>query len=291
MKSRASIRPENLTITVRKVEQDYLGAMKQSRFWHSEGATATHFLNALQATFPEGERFFIEAARDGVKQLKGRGTLGRQLEADYERFLRQEGAHSVQHARWTSALVATGYRYMKVYDAQLRALRRWLRGHFSAGTRLGMTAAAEHYTATLAHLMAHGSKTLLPGMARPFQTLMLYHAMEEVEHKAVCYDLYQALSGSYPRRVLTFLFITLELWISVLLRNRYLLRVDGLEDRAHRAGMRSFYWGKRGLFRTIWPRIRAYLRPSFHPWQTDERETMERTFGGLRRKLGIPGFA
>ncbi len=290
MNRRGAGTPQNLTITVRRVDLDYLAPMRENRFWHRDGPIATHFLNALQAIFPEGERFFIEAARDGVKRLKSRATLPQRLERDCQRFLQQEGAHSLQHTRWNAALVSTGYRHMERYDAQMRWLRRWLREHLPASTRLGMTAAAEHYTATLAHLLVHGRKRLLPGMARPFQTLLLYHAMEEVEHKAVCYDLYQAVSGSYPRRVLTFLFITLDIWINVYLRNRYLLWVDGLADRKHRGGMRGFYWGRQGLFRTIRPRIRAYLSPSFHPWQTDERGEMERAYGAMRRELGIPAF-
>jgi uncharacterized protein len=290
MRDHAPHRPKDLTITVRRLDEDYLAALRRNRFWHRNGPTTTHFFNALQATFPEGERFFIESARDGVRRLRSRGTLDGQLEKDYDGFLKQEAAHSMQHTRWNRALAATGYPYMESYDEGLRSFRRWLRRRFSVSTRLAMTAAAEHYTATLAYLLLHGGTSLLPGMRRPFQALLLYHAMEEVEHKAVCYDLYQALSGSYLRRVLTFLFITLDLWVNVHTRNRYLLWVDGLEDREHRRRNRAFYWGSPGLIRTMLPRLRDYFRPSFHPWQTDERAEIERTFGALRRELGIPAF-
>jgi uncharacterized protein len=77
----------------------------------------------------------------------------------------------------------------------------------------------------------------------------------------------------------------------VYLRNRYLLWMDGLRNSPEqRRGMRGFYWGREGLFRIIWPRVRAYLRPSFHPWQTDERVELEQRFGSLRRDLGIRAF-
>ena len=151
----------------------------------------------------------------------------------------------MQHGRWTRALVSIGYPYLRTYDEALRSFRRWLRRRFSVSTRLGMTAAAEHYTATLAYLLLRSRSSLLPGMTGPFQALLLYHAMEEVEHKAVCYDLYQAVSGSYVRRVLTFLFITLDLWANVYVRNRYLLWVDGLDDREHDSRFRRRQRGHR----------------------------------------------
>jgi predicted metal-dependent hydrolase len=170
------------------------------------------------------------------------------------------------------------------------AHRRWFRRHLSARTRLGMTAAAEHYTASLAYLMVYGTTSLLNGMGRPYQDLLLYHAMEEVEHKAVCYDLYQALSGSYPRRALTFLFISFYVWLNIYLRNRYLLSADGLWGGRRSRDARSFYWGNRGVLRLLLPRMRQYLRRSFHPWQSDERLDFERTFGELRESLGIAPF-
>ena len=38
--------------------------MRRQQYWLANDPVLTHFFNALQATFPEGERFFIDSARD-----------------------------------------------------------------------------------------------------------------------------------------------------------------------------------------------------------------------------------
>ena len=32
-----------------------------------------------------------------------------------------------------------------------------------------------------------------------------------------------------------------------------------------------FVWSRGGLWRAIWPELKAYYRRDFHPWQTDNR--------------------
>ena len=47
-------RPGNLTITPRRPEYDVAKAMRENRYWQGGDPVLTHFVNALQATFPEG---------------------------------------------------------------------------------------------------------------------------------------------------------------------------------------------------------------------------------------------
>ena len=46
--------PPDLRIVVRDIDYDYLAPLRENRFWHRNGPGTTHFLNALQAIFPEG---------------------------------------------------------------------------------------------------------------------------------------------------------------------------------------------------------------------------------------------
>ena len=179
---------------------------------------------------------------------------------------------------------------MPEYDKRMHRLNQWFDTHLSLGTRLAIVAASEHYTACLSHLMIHGLSSLFWDMTPPFQNLLLYHVMEEVEHKAVCFDIYQECSGSYPRRLLGFFLGTLAIWVNAYACNRYLLRVDGKLDREHSGDLSLLFFGPGGVVRVLWPLVRAYLRPSFHPWQWDERVRFEGEFGDIRTKLGIEPF-
>jgi predicted metal-dependent hydrolase len=290
MTNPASRRPDDLHITARKLTFDYEDPMRRNRYWHNQDPVVTHFINALQATFPEGERFFIDAARDGETILLEKHAMEERLRQDLRLFIRQEALHGQQHRQWTQALILEGYEHMADYDDQMRRLRIWFRKHFSTRTRLSMTAAAEHYTASIAYVLCYVKPELLTESQPPFRDVLLYHAMEELEHKSVCYDLYRNLSGNYLGRLLGMLFVTFDLAIHVFVRHRYLLKRDGLWDRVHRRAVRRFFLGDQGLLKGIWPRIRSYLKPSFHPWQTDEREEFERMFGHLRSQAGIPPF-
>ena len=194
------------------------------------------------------------------------------------------------HDKWTKALAAVGYQQMDTYTMLLHRFRTWARSHLDKMTRLSITIGAEQYTASMTRLFACDRPDLVFASAPLFQKIFLYHTMEELEHKSVCYDLYQKYHGGYLRRMLGMGFISYYIWMNVLRRHRYLLRHDGMWDRPHRREFWVFYLGKKGLMRALLPRILEYMRPSFHPWQSDERTLFEDKFGTLSTELGIPGF-
>ena len=57
----ASVTPADLTITPR--DRRFAREAKPGRWWHGGDPFATAFYNALSATFPKGEAFFVESVR------------------------------------------------------------------------------------------------------------------------------------------------------------------------------------------------------------------------------------
>ena len=284
------LRPSNLHIIVRKPTYDYQTPLRSHRYWLNDDPIGTHFINALQSTFPDGELFFIHAAVDGARILRQHGNLGDQMEQDLKSFQQQEAHHSQQHRLWTEALVQLGYNNLALYNKELHGLGAWFRKHISAKWRLSITAAAEHYTASLAYLFTHVNQDLLTKGDAPFNTLLLYHAMEEIEHKSVCFDLSQTLSRSYLLRILGFVFTTLDLIVNIYMRMSYLLKKDGLWGWKYRVKVWKYFLGHNGLLKGLFPRAIQYLSPSFHPWMTDERRGIEHFFGNLIMKNQIEPF-
>ena len=88
---------------------------------------------------------------------------------------------------------------------------------------------------------------LVEQAAEPFRQLLVYHALEEVEHKAVCFDLYQQADGSYWKRTATMAFVTVDLLLRLHNRMRYLLQQDGLWNAENRRATRQLLWGKQGV--------------------------------------------
>ncbi len=283
-------RPENLHIINRKMDFDFNASLSNDRYWNDNNAVSSHFINALQDTFPEGERFFMDAAREGAEILRQKGLLDQQLEQDLHAFLTQEASHSWLHSKWTQALIKTGYSRLSDYGDHLHKVHLWLNRHMSVKMRLSITSAAEHYTASIAYMLIHIKPGLITRSTSPFKDMLLYHAMEELEHKSVCFDLYQKLSGNYPLRLFGLLFATFDLSILIFTRFRYLMKKDGLWNTGHRKLARQYLFSNKGLIRSMWPRIKSYMRLSFHPWQTDDRLEMEDAFGNNIGKSGIIPF-
>jgi hypothetical protein len=232
------------------------------KHWADGNPLASHMFNALNLTFPDGERFFIRAVQDHLAELED-PDLARQARA----FAGQEAVHGREHERYFEILRGQGYQI----DGFLRRFRRFAKiiGRMPRSLRLAMTAGAEHYTATLGHFAVANAETrkFHPTM----QALVIWHATEEVEHKAVAYDVMQAAGISYPTRLLGYVLATVSLLTWAAIGARMLLRQDGIsraEVRALRAGLAQGTDPE--LIEHTRRQLRAYLRRDFHPNDVDD---------------------
>lgn len=273
-------RPENLTITARSPAFDLLPMMRAKRYWLGGDPVRTHFTNAIQAVFPEGERFFIESAKD-VSSALSDDDMPADLKADLRAFIQQEARHGNAHTHWTDALVEIGYERMPEYDARLQEMREWSRENISSMRRLALTAALEHMTASLASLLLYKRPELLEDAARPARDVLAWHALEECEHKAVCFDLYQQAGGGYFMRCRALVLAITDLFLNVHARHRYLLEADGLWNWQTRLRVYKDVWGPTGIMGGMYGTLLRYLKPGFHPWDTDERADFRAHYGDL----------
>jgi predicted metal-dependent hydrolase len=240
------------------------------RYWFGGDPFTTHFFNAISSTFPEGERFFIRSVRHFADTIEDEA-----LRRDLAGFVGQEGRHSREHDHHVSLLLAQGYGGIHRLNGILRGVTGWLSRH-APRLSLALTTAIEHVTATSAHhLLAHPDVWTGP-MDPAMQRLWRWHAIEETEHKAVAFDVYQHAVGSVWLRRLAMADATLGFLGEVFVRHTYLL----IKDRQFRPGVlaRGFrvLFGRGGFIRTIWPMLTAFWRRDFHPWQNDNRDLLAR---------------
>ena len=142
-----------------------------------------HLLTALSATFPAGERFFIDSMRSVRDQV-----TDEQLQEQISAFIGQEAMHSQTHAQLNKALNAADYN-LEAFHQYIINSTNSLRA-CSLRRQLGTTVAFEHFTAMISgYLLEHSA--LLQGLDENMQQLWLWHAVEEIEHKNVAFDVYQ----------------------------------------------------------------------------------------------------
>jgi uncharacterized protein len=234
------------------------------RYWMNDDPFMTHFMNALSLIFPPGERMFMDAVRAVQQRVKDPATL-----ADIKGFLAQEAIHSREHADLNTALEKMGYPARQLESSLRAAIQGTNPGE---KWRLAETAGLEHLTAILGHKLL--SQPHLRELFHPdVLPMWMWHAVEEMEHKGVAFDVYQEVFGGYSLRAVTLVVGTLGLFITAHAYQYQFLRKDGL---AHKPSvwLKGLWkmWGKDGLLLDLVPVWLDYFRPDFHPWQNDDSQ-------------------
>jgi predicted metal-dependent hydrolase len=148
-----------------------------------------------------------------------------------------------------------------------------LRKYLPKSATLADTAAAEHMTAIMAHSFFERKEVLEQADPR-MRAMFAWHAMEEIEHKAVAFDVMQKIAKvGYFRRIFAMLVVTLGFNIHSLLITRYMLHVDGIRGwRRVKMMAKGMWWLYKpgGLYLSILGHYIQYFKPGFHPWQTGQ---------------------
>lgn len=235
------------------------------KYWLGGDAFKTRFCDAMSTIFPEGERFFIACVRDFRDQV-----TDPQLRDEIKHFIRQEGQHGIVHAQFNAHLSKQGIRV-----ARLEGVMKWwlfdvLRKYLPKKHTLALTVASEHLTSIMAEALF--TRKAVMGAADPRMFAMYaWHAMEEMEHKAVAFDVMQKVAKvGYLRRVLALVETTLAFNFNVLSFTNAMLRRDGF-SRWQRVKLFAkglgWVYGPGGMFMGCWRSYLRYFKPGFHPWQ------------------------
>ena len=232
--------------------------------WNGGDAFRTAFFNALSMSFPVGEQYFIDAIRATLQALPE--TQRARFAADVQAFVGQEATHRRLHALFNGHLQQQGLRN----DIEPRARAR-MQAHAQRNVRvhLAVTAATEHFTAIFADWLMRHPEALQDAEPR-LQTLWLWHAAEEAEHRHVAFDLYQAISGDHGWRIRLFRYVTVTFLWDLMRQTMINLRHDRSLWRwsTWRSGWRLLL-ARDGMFRASFGAWRDYFARDFHPHQHD----------------------
>ncbi|OBF88062.1 metal-dependent hydrolase [Mycobacterium sp. 852002-51163_SCH5372311] len=230
----------------------------------------SHFISMLSATFPEGEDFFIRSVRTYRDQVSDP-----ELQAAIKGFIAQEATHRYQHRLLNERLQAMGYPTERI-ERHIQWLINVLEKRFSPKMRLAVTAAFEHYTATLAEIILtseDAQKLIGDTEVRP---ILLWHAFEESEHKAVAFDVFRAVGGTERTRVRAMRIASLIFFTEVIIQTAGSLAGDRAAYNPLRLLGSLGNLRRSPLFsRGARQRFMSYNRPGFHPDDWDSTEVLE----------------
>jgi len=265
--TRQSSTPSGVQIKPRNRSHDIAAALDGE--WLDDNAFLTAFFNGMSITFPVGEKFFIDSVRHYADQI-----TDPTLQEHVKGFCGQEGFHRREHQRYNEILcTARGYNLEKLEGTLTRRLK-WAQKNLSPLQNLAITVAIEHFTAVLAELLLRSGSTL--DRAEPsMRALWRWHAAEEMEHKAVAFDVYRAVGGSEELRLAVMRRASVLMSIELTRALFYILKKDGqlFNFRLWRTGLAGLF-GKKGAFSGGWAPYKAFYTRGFHPWQQDTRELL-----------------
>jgi predicted metal-dependent hydrolase len=271
-----SITPADLTITPR--DRKFGRGTSTQHWWNGGDPVATALYNALSATFPKGEAFFVESVR------KFREGADARLAAEIKAFTTQEVMHSREHVAFNRRAHEAGYDLSKLeerVDFRLDLVRSK-----PPIASLAATMALEHFTAILAHELLKDPRHLA-GADAETAAMWRWHAIEEIEHKGVAYDTWLHATKEWPRftrwkvKAKVMLLVTRNFVVDRTLGTLELLRQDGITGPKAWARLFWFALVRPGMMRKVLGAWASYFMPGFHPWNHDDRALIAKAEKGL----------
>lgn len=263
-------------IKVRRMDFEFGADIPE--MWADGNPMLTALMGALSASFPPGERYFIESVRhyaDGVQDPV--------LKERIRGFIGQEAMHTKEHLAFNEFLDKRGLPILtmqKMVEEALKAIKKTN----SPQRNLARTVALEHMTAFLASAFLEYPEFL--DRAHPtVAAFWAWHAIEEIEHRSVAFDVYKAFVDDEFLRVRSMATTTLAFTILTAIRTAVLMQRTGnlFNVRAVVEGL-DIMFGRQGVLRRALPLYRAYYRRDFHPDRHDNLSIVQRA---KRKYLGV----
>lgn len=270
----ATLSKSHIPIIPRRPKWDFAD-LRERLFFGGNGLKSA-FVVALSGSFPPGEKEFIQSVRLFTDQVRDPKLI-----EDVKDFTAQEGQHSLQHKLLNEAFDRLGYLATQVSEQFEVIEQEWAEDRSDAD-RLAATVVMEHITAVMAHFALTRPEEFDP-LPDSVQELLLWHAIEEIEHKSVAFDVYEECVGDRNRLRRQLLLHMVLFPLGIRDFQRMLLRELGHETTwKERAEMARYLLGPKGLVVSVLPRYLALLKPGFHPWDLDDSHLVAEWKGRLQ---------
>jgi len=250
-------------------------------YWMNGSAGLTHFMTALSALFPAGEKFFIDSVR-AVRyhpSIKDDEVLQKEISA----FIGQEAMHTQEHVNFNASAQKFGHDVEALEKFTDTAIQTAIKTFVKIVKPFGMTkdmvdltatTALEHFTATIASQLLVNKHIQELMTDETMSTMWYWHAIEENEHKAVAFDVYEGVFGkgikAYALRTsslvfaMTLIFLIQSSFVLRLLKQDKKLNLDELSVIYKYA-----YSPSKGIITGMGKEMLAYFKLGFHPNDLD----------------------
>jgi predicted metal-dependent hydrolase len=251
--------------------------------WHPEKPEWSQVVNASSLLMPYLEPYLCQAIRDALPHITDPA-----LQEEAKGYIGQEAQHHMQHRRFNEIFLAKNesYKVLREYEAVLEKDYLELRRTRDLKFHLAYAAGFETMALAVAHMLINGRSFYFRGADPVVSSLIIWHFVEELEHKHAAYDVYQHVVGNYFLRIYGLAYAIWHTFSHTRRAYGVLLRKDGLW-RNWKSQLRLKLLISRILL-TSFPLILKSLVPWHNPgtvvdpdWARDWVELFDKRLGQL----------
>ena len=199
----------------------------------------------------------------------------KKLKKEVATFIFQETRHHHEHNFWYNKVLRDNGYSVDKFVYPFKSFMEFGNDYLGPTFSLALTVASEHLTTILARIILSDEKWL-EGASYDFKKIWYYHALEELEHKAVAFDLYNEIKGGTWLRIYSLLQVFFvftiflgQLMVCFLLKEKKIISYRGMKElliflkhlgRKSTLFLRSYF---------------SFFRPSFHPDDENDQKLIE----------------
>lgn len=261
--------PKSTNVEIKPRRMAFDTDTPMNKYTFDNNSLVSTFFYALSALFPDGERFFIHSVRNYQAEIDD-PVLSQQIRG----FIGQEAHHGHSHEALNDSIERMGFP-MSGITARLQKRVAFLKRRLGRKRQLALTVAMEHFTASMAEFLLKNPE-ILDKVDPTIRKMLIWHAVEEIEHKAVAFDVYRLKVNNERLRKRVMVISMAGLFARIAYYQFLLLRADGHWPRWREwVDATRFFWGKKGILRDNVHSMKLFFQDGFHPWDIDQHDLID----------------
>lgn len=231
--------------------------------WNAAKPEWSYMVNGASLTMPYLEPYLIRTMKQVLPQLQDPALI-----QEVKDYIGQEAQHYQQHRKFNDIIKSKGYDQIEALEKQMLDEFSYFEKNKSLKFNLAYAAGFESMALTVGHWLINQRAYLFGGSDSRVASLILWHFVEEIEHKCAAFDAYQAAYGHYWYRIYGTLFAALH--IMKFSRRGYIIMMkkDGVWGSI-RSRINVIKYNLRFLA-GIAPKLLHAMLPSHHPSDIDD---------------------
>ncbi|MBL4681734.1 MAG: metal-dependent hydrolase [Pseudomonadales bacterium] len=248
---------EGQRMTLRRMPFSY--AEKADAHWNKNKPEFSQVVNAASLAMPYLEPYLIRSMR------KARSLISdKTLQEELDQYVFQEAQHYKQHKMYNDSISAN-YKCAPTIEQRYFDDYKRLGENKSLRFNLAYAEGFESMALAIGQMLIEERELLFGDSESTTASLVLWHFVEEIEHKNVAFDVFDHIYGNYFWRMWGLIYATGHIFLRTGQSYRALLKEDGLwENYQSRKKLLKVLFR---IFANLTPRFLKICKPNYHPSQ------------------------